>query len=72
VSAEIELLQVEEGPVDRSPETRPVHILPDVLRILPERLKKVGFVSGARLRVRHDELRGVELALMSGTAEWAI
>jgi hypothetical protein len=44
VSAEIELLQVEEGPVDRSFETCPVHILPDVLRIVPERLKKVSFV----------------------------
>jgi hypothetical protein len=44
VSAEIKLLEVEEGPVDRSFETCAVHIFPDVPRILSERLKKVGFV----------------------------
>jgi hypothetical protein len=34
-----------------------VRILPDVLDILPERLKKVRFVSGARLGVRHNDSR---------------
>jgi hypothetical protein len=59
VSTEIELLQVEEGPVDCSFETCPVHILPNVLRVLHERLKKVGFVSSARFRVRHNDSRTV-------------
>src|SRR5262249_52332735 len=53
VIVEIEVLQLEEGTGNRSSETIPLHLLPEVPRILTERAKKVGFVFDARLSGSH-------------------